>query len=175
MLALSVGALFIYGGMLNLPLVIARSYEWDFSFDPRPKRDAVPFYQISLREIMLYTLLVAVVAGLWSATRPTSTPDPPWLIEHVEGGAFLVMFLFALPIPWSIWAAFAWARPVHGALVAVLVISFWSVLCVRLVGVDPYFAPYMLIPPGVQTIHLLALQLAGFRFTRNGPFMTPPK
>jgi len=168
----------IYAVILNLPLVIARIRGWRFCFDSKPQADTIPAYQISIREMLVFTTLVAVVAAVWAGTN-----QPPRIANSVNSSlhpvawdvAFIISMFVAISVPWSIWAIFCWVRPFYAGLVAIIVACLWGVVFVRMLGTfaragtdaEVFLLILALISPGVMIAHLLLLQIVGFRWKRK--------
>jgi hypothetical protein len=166
---LVIGATFaselLYAGALNFLPFIARGAHWSFRFEPESSSHVTQHLQFSIRGMMFYTVLVALIAGLWSASRPSGPIDifarPGYSAGEI--GCGVVGFV----IPWCIWASFAVSRPFHGAIVAFLVTSFWGVVLHR--WMLPGGGLYLFIPATTMILHILALQIAGFRLRRYPP------
>ena len=150
------------GGVLGLPLLVARLGGWRFRFDAAPPPDAWPHYQFSLREILASMLFVGLIAGMWSVTRSWGAEH--WTGPGSLGPALVGMLLLAFPVPWSIWMAFR-LRPLQATLVSLAVVVLWCVVFIRFM--NPGW-PYMVMP-ATLIVHLLALRLAGFRLQPGEP------
>jgi len=171
-LPLLAAQMLLYGVCLNLPLIIMAAKGRWLHFSVISMAEDRPAYQFSIREIMLYTVLVAGIAAAWGwSLRSTSVKDLPRQDELLALGS--VIGLLAFPIPWSIWAAFGWARPLHSVLISLLIACFWGALCTRLLG-DPIVMLYALLPSAVLIVHLSLLQVAGFRFAKDEPVTPAP-
>ena len=166
----------IYAVIFNLPLVVARIRGWRFCFDPKPQAAAIPAYQISIREILAYTTLVAAVAAVWASTsQPPIQANSLNRSQDTVATLMIAAILVAFPIPWSIWTIFCWVRPFHAGLVASVVSCLWGVVIVRVLVTWPNGGPdaevillkMVLIPSGVMIVHMLLLQSAGFRWKRH--------
>ena len=151
----------IYAWFLMVPLLLVCLRGFQFDYAPKRPADEPPFYQVSLRGMMAYTLLVAIVCAAWSAAlaSPSKTESPA-----MAGILFTLIVPFLLP--WSVWLCFCWVRPLHGGIVALLVSGLWGGILAGLINRSQNSLLFALIPSCVLIVHLLALQLAGFRFRR---------
>jgi hypothetical protein len=155
----------IYGGFLSVPLLIARGDGLRLRFEPGPN-PGLPFYQFRIREIMFYTVLVALVAATWSAARAIPAAQEPWRNSSTWGEEVWSLGLISLLVPWTVWTVFIWARVVHGAVVALLATAFWAAVVYPQHRIG---ALLIFLQTAPLILHLLALQLAGFRFERRWP------
>jgi hypothetical protein len=173
----------VYATIVNLPLLVARIRGWrmrlaDKSLAAKSAGVAIRLYQISIREIMVYMLLVGLMGAIWSATRPE--PPPGGSMEW-NGNRFALQMYFAGAIllafaPWSIWAAFCWLRPIHGGLMAMVATGCWGIVCLRLLDLDWTSTGLFLVPSLTMIVHLLTLQIAGYHWERrpDPPSTAPP-
>jgi hypothetical protein len=167
----------VYAIILNLPLAAARGFGWRFCLIPQSRNDTIRLYQISIRDILVFTVLIGIVGAVWNATSPPPPPpstDDGWAAMRQGLGealrrAFLIGIVLAFPVPWSIWGIFCWLRPVHAAMACLVVSGLWGVFAVRIAGVEPPHSPLgvfllVLVPPGVMLAHIFTLQWRGFRW-----------
>jgi len=154
-------AVVVYGWFLMVPLLLVRLQGFQFDFAPKRPADQPPFYQLSLRRMMAYTLLVAIVSAAWSA----ALAGPSKTLSSAVAGILLGLTVLFL-VPWSVWVCFCWVRPLHSGIVALLVTGLWGAIMARLIDKLHDSLLVAIVPSSVLIVHLLALQLAGFRFRR---------
>lgn len=180
-----------YGLLLNLPLVLARVLGWRFRWHAQPL-DRRAFYQFSLSQFLVYTALVALIAASWAATRPSPVPATAAATKAAPrpvprpGGAImpigamnvpaglgrfdreqhLAFVLIGFPIPWMLWAVFAYGSPLHAGPLAAALTGFWGVVLGGVLGFG-WTTGLLLVPAATLIVHLQALRIAGFGWERG--------
>jgi hypothetical protein len=173
----------VYAAIVNLPLLLARLGGGrmrliEKTHGAKSAGAPVPVYQISIREIMVYMVLVGVMGAVWSATRPAPLPSGAieWNGNRIALHMFFVGAILLVFAPWSIWAAFCWLRPIHGGPMAMVATCCWGMACLRLLELSWSWTGLFLISSLTMIVHLLTLQIAGYRWVRERdlPSTAPP-
>jgi hypothetical protein len=162
--------------VMVLPLLIGRLAGWRFKFVESPSDSHARLFQVTLREILIFMTVVALLAAAWKALgsdgRGNGTEDwPAFALQALVDLLYVALF--------TTWMAILWLRPPYAvatmivAQLAGCLVLTWAFEApdVRLLGLS---ALWLGVGPAVLIAHMTALQWAGFRWVRVEHQATSP-
>jgi hypothetical protein len=172
--AVSVSLLYLVA--MNLPLIVARLAGFRFWFFETPPISRIGLFQIRLREIFIYTTVIAVLAALWQGAEPLTEGDGLW--ESLRVGLTILIYVIVVVVylsPWIVWLLILTCRPVHAIGLSLVMLLGGAVILARIANESSSFAVgfgvMAAIAPAAMLMHMTFLQCAGFQFARvSAPF-----